>query len=72
MRTESVSGSKRQEDPDSQHSLLIQQGQAQAPAHKEKVWASQPKGVLYEMSQLHREGIGVWRGDTGQKERPGR
>ncbi|XP_035307802.1 SH2 domain-containing protein 2A isoform X1 [Cricetulus griseus] len=45
MRTESVSGSKRQEDPDSQHSLLIQQGQAQAPAHKEKVWASQPKGT---------------------------
>ncbi|CAH6902432.1 SH2 domain-containing protein 2A [Phodopus roborovskii] len=43
MRTESVSGSKRQEDPDSQHSLLIQQGQAQAPGHKEKVWASQPK-----------------------------
>ncbi|XP_021088737.1 SH2 domain-containing protein 2A isoform X2 [Mesocricetus auratus] len=36
MRTESVSGSKRQEDPDSQHSLLVQQEQAQAPAHEEK------------------------------------
>ncbi|XP_052587555.1 SH2 domain-containing protein 2A isoform X3 [Peromyscus californicus insignis] len=43
LRTESDSGSKRQEDPDSQHKLLIQQGQAQAPAHKEGVWASQAK-----------------------------
>ncbi|XP_036045234.1 SH2 domain-containing protein 2A isoform X1 [Onychomys torridus] len=49
-RTESDSGSKRQEDPDSQHSLLIQQGQAQSPAHKEKVWASQAK----ETSQVSR------------------
>ncbi|XP_006976476.3 SH2 domain-containing protein 2A [Peromyscus maniculatus bairdii] len=43
LRTESDSGSKRQDDPDSQSSLLIQQGQAQAPAHKEEVWASQAK-----------------------------
>lgn len=41
LRAESESGSKRQ-DPDTQH-LLIQQGHAQAPVHKEKVWASQQK-----------------------------
>lgn len=44
LRAESDSGSKRQ-DPDTQHSLFIQQGQAhaQAPGHKEKVRASQQK-----------------------------
>lgn len=42
VRAESDSGSKRQ-DPDIQHSLLLQQGQAQALVHKEKVWASQQK-----------------------------
>ncbi|XP_028609117.1 SH2 domain-containing protein 2A [Grammomys surdaster] len=41
LRAEADSGTKRQ-DPDTQHSL-IQQGQAQAPGHKEKVWASQQK-----------------------------
>lgn len=50
LRAESDSGTKRQ-DPDTQHSLLIQQGQAQAPVHKEKVWASQQKEVLYWSSQ---------------------
>ncbi|KAH0505933.1 SH2 domain-containing protein 2A [Microtus ochrogaster] len=43
LRTESDSGNKRQENADSQHSLLIHQGQTQTPAQKEKVWASQPK-----------------------------
>ncbi|CAO2598663.1 SH2 domain-containing protein 2A [Lemmus lemmus] len=43
LRTESDSRSKRQEDPDSQHNLLTQQGQTQALAQKEKVRASQPK-----------------------------
>ncbi|GAB1287681.1 SH2 domain-containing protein 2A [Apodemus speciosus] len=42
LRAESDSGSERQ-DPNTQHSLLLQQGQAQAPVHKEKVWASQQK-----------------------------
>ncbi|XP_052036142.1 SH2 domain-containing protein 2A [Apodemus sylvaticus] len=42
LRAEFNSGSKRQ-DPDTQHSLLLQQGQAQASVHKEKVWASQQK-----------------------------
>ncbi|KAL1777633.1 SH2 domain-containing protein 2A isoform X1 [Sigmodon hispidus] len=43
LRTDSDSESRRREDPASQTAQLIQQGQAQAPAHKEKVWASQPK-----------------------------
>ncbi|XP_031231905.1 SH2 domain-containing protein 2A isoform X2 [Mastomys coucha] len=42
LREESDSGSKRQA-PDTQHSLLIQQGQAQALVYKDKVWASQQK-----------------------------
>lgn len=50
LRAESDSGSKRQ-DPDTQLSLLLQQGQAQASGHTEKVWASQQKEVLYWSTQ---------------------
>nr|XP_034356830.1 SH2 domain-containing protein 2A isoform X2 [Arvicanthis niloticus] len=54
LRAESDSGTKRQ-DPDTQHSLLIQQGQAQAqaPVHKEKTsQASRPRPPIPAKPQL--------------------